>query len=283
VEARLSPAHPRDHSPKVKVFLNASHATLGQSSDRQVELSIGRVPLRLHVSDARMFSEASERYEAFATSQEEPFAIYLRNFFSANGGSAEFSYEFEAHQAALRAFSGESQFVGANNPYTLDSLLRILLTWMLLPRTGFLLHAATVVHHGRAYIFTGRSGAGKSTVASLAPEGSVLTDELSLVRREDGIWRAYGTPFWGEFRAGDSNTSAPIAGIFRLVQAEENRVAPLRPLEFLRAMIGNVLFFSREPADNERLLDIFSQAVQELRGYSLEFRKDKTFWEALPL
>jgi hypothetical protein len=282
VEARLSPAHPRDHSPKVKTFLNASHATLGQSSDRQVELSIGRVPLRLHVSDARMFSEASERYRAFATSQEEPFAIYLRNFFSANGGSAEFSYEFEAHQAALRAFSGESQFVGANNPYTLDCLLRILLTWMLLPRTGFLLHAATVVHDGRAYIFTGRSGAGKSTVASLAPEGTVLTDELSLVRREDGIWRAYGTPFWGEFRAGDSNTSAPIAGIFRLVQAEENRVAPLRPVEFLRAMIGNVLFFSREPADSERLLDIVSQAAQELRGYSLEFRKDRTFWEALP-
>jgi hypothetical protein len=262
--------------------LSASHATLEQSSDQQFELSIGRIALRLHVSDDRLFSKASERYHAFAASQDEPFAVYLINSFSTNGGSPEFAYDFELHQAALRAFARESQFVGANNPYTLDCLLRILLTWMLLPRTGFLLHAATVIRNGGAYLFTGKSGAGKSTVASLAPEGSVLTDELSLVRREDGVWRAYGTPFWGEFRAGDSNISAPVAGIVRLVQAKENRVTPLRPVEFLRAMIANVLFFSRQPADSQRLLNIVSQAAQELSGYTLEFRKDRTFWEVLP-
>ena len=230
-----------------------------------------------------MFTEARARYRAFAASHEEAFAVFLKNSFSANGASPEFVYDFELHQAALRASSAESQFVGANNLYTLDCLLRILLTWMLLPRSGFLLHAATVVRDGRAYLFTGKSGAGKSTVAALAPEGSVLTDELSLVRRDDGVWRAYGTPFWGEFRAGDSNTSAPIAGIFRLVQAEENRIAPLRPVEFLRAMIGNVLFFSRQPADSQRLLEIVSQAAQEMRGYNFEFRKDRSFWEVLPL
>ena len=282
MEARLSPAHPRSHSQKVKAFLSAPHSTVGKSSCQQFELSIGQVPLRLHVPDDRLFSEASERYRACASSQNEPFAIYLKNSFSANGGNPEFAYDFEAQQGALRAFAGESQFVGADNPYTLDCLLRILLTWMLLPRSGFFLHAATVIRDGRAYLFTGKSGAGKSTVASLAPEGSVLTDELSLVRREDGIWRAYGTPFWGEFRAGDSNTSAPIAGIFRLVQAENNRVAPLRSVELLRAMIGNVLFFSRQPADSQQLLNIVSRAAQELRGYTLEFRKDRTFWEVLP-
>jgi hypothetical protein len=255
---------------------------MGQSSGQQFELSIGRIPLRLHVADDRLFSKASERYQAFAASQDVPFPIYLKNSFATNEASPEFTYNFELHQAALRAFTRESQFVGANNPYTLDCLLRILLTWMLLPRTGFLLHAATVIRNGRAYLFTGKSGAGKSTVASLAPEGSVLSDELSLVRRDGGIWRAYGTPFWGEFRAGDSNTSAPVAGIFRLVQAEENRAAPLRPVEFLRAMIGNVLFFSRQPADSQRLLDIVSLAAQELPGYTLEFRKDRTFWEVLP-
>ncbi len=276
------PAHMRGHSQKAKTFLNASHATIEQSSGQQFELSIGRIPLRLHVSDDQLFSKASKRYQAFAASENEPFAIYLKNSFAAHEASPEFAYDFELHQAAVRAFTEESQFVGASNPYTLDCLLRILLTWMLLPRAGFLLHAATVIREGRAYLFTGKSGAGKSTVASLAPEGSVLTDELSLLRREDGVWRAYGTPFWGEFRSGDMNTSAPIAGIFRLVQAEKNCATPLRPVEFLRAMIGNVLFFSRQPADSQRLLDIVSLAAQELPGYTLEFRRDRTFWEALP-
>jgi hypothetical protein len=262
--------------------LSASHATIERSSGQQFELSIGQIPLRLHDLDDRLFSQASERYQAFAASQVKPFAIYLKNSLAANEARPEFAYDFEAQQGALRAFSGESQFVGANNPYTLDCLLRILLTWILLPRSGFMLHAATVLRNGRAYLFTGKSGAGKSTVASLAPGGSVLTDELSLVRRVDGVWRAYGTPFWGEFRAGDSNTGAPIEGIFRLVQAEENRVTPLRPVEFLRAMIGNVLFFSQQLADNQCLLNIVSLAAHELRGYTLEFRKDRTFWEVLP-
>src|SRR2546429_6336621 len=33
-----------------------------------------------------------------------------------------------------------------------------------------------------------------------------ISDEISLLRRENGVWRAYGTPFWGEFRAAGSNT-----------------------------------------------------------------------------
>jgi hypothetical protein len=107
---------------------------------------------------------------------------------------------------------------GVRNEYALDSLLRVLLSWKLLSCEGFLLHAATIVRNGKAFVFTGRSGAGKSTVASLPPAGSVLTDEISLLRRENGTWRAYGTPFWGEFRAAGSNTSASFVGTlnFRL-------------------------------------------------------------------
>jgi energy-coupling factor transporter ATP-binding protein EcfA2 len=157
-----------------------------------------------------------------------------------------------------------------------------LLSWKLTGHTGFLLHAATVIRKGKAYVFTGRSGAGKSTVASLSPRGSVLTDEISLLRCQSGVWRAYGTPFWGEFRAAGSNTSAPVRGIFRLVQAAENRVTALRPVELLRALLPNVLFFSPEAEANRRLLKILGQAVETISGYDLAFRKDRAFWEVLP-
>jgi hypothetical protein len=119
-------------------------------------------------------------------------------------------------------------------------------------------------------------------VASLSPEGSVLTDEISLLRFENREWRAYGTPFWGEFRAAGSNTSAPVRGIFRLVQAAENRVAALRPAELLRALLPNVLFFSSETEANRRLLKILGHAAETISGYELAFRKDRAFWEVLP-
>ena len=260
--------------------MNAPLATIGRGLRQQFELSIGCVPLRLQMTDAQLFSAASERYAAFAQTAEKSVTIELNDEGTADGAAADFRYEFEG--AALRACSTGIRFDGVRNQYGLDSLIRIFLSWKLLNHNGFLLHAATVIRNGKAHIFTGRSGAGKSTVASLSPEGSVLTDEISLLRRENGVWRAYGTPFWGEFRAAGSNTSAPVARIFRLLQAAENRVETLRPVALLRTLLPNVLFFSTETKANRRLLEIAGQAATEIPGHNLAFRKNASFWEVLP-
>jgi hypothetical protein len=260
--------------------LNASLANTGRGPRQQFDLSIGCLPFRLQMADEHLFDAASERYSAFSNAHGvAPLTIAL-NEPIAHQFEADFGYDFEG--AALRASSNGIHFHGVRNPYALDSLLRVLLSWKLLGHHGFLLHAATVVRDGRAYVFTGRSGAGKSTVASLSPSGTVLTDEISLLRRENGGWRAYGTPFWGEFRAAGSNTSAPVAGIFRLLQAPENRVTPIRPVTLLRSILPNVLFFSSEAQANRSLLEILTRAVKVIPGYNLEFRKNATFWEVLP-
>jgi hypothetical protein len=261
-------------------MLNAPDANSGGGRQQQFELSIGCVPFRLQMTDPQLFSAASVRYAAFTEESAQSHQVALNSFSIEEREPAEFAYEFEG--AVLRHYSSKTSFDGVGNEYALDSLLRVLLSWKLTGHNGFLLHAATVIRNGKAYVFTGRSGAGKSTVATLSPEGSVLTDEISLLRREDGVWRAYGTPFWGEFRAAGSNTSAPVRGIFRLVQARENRVTPLRPVEMLRALLPNVLFFSDKPEANRQLLEILGQAAEEIPSYELAFRKDRTFWEVLP-
>ena len=261
-------------------MLNAPDANSGGGRQQQFDLSIGCVPFRLQMTDPQLFDAASVRYAAFAGATAQPIHIALNGRSHPKSRPTEFAYEFEG--AAVRASSHETMFDGVGNEYALDSLLRILLSWKLTGQQGFLLHAATVMRNGKAYVFTGRSGAGKSTIASLSPEGSVLTDEISLLRRENGIWHAYGTPFWGEFRAAGSNTSAPVKGIFRLLQAAENRVTPLRSVEMLRALLPNVLFFSAESEASRRLLEILGQAAEEISSYELAFRKDRTFWEVLP-
>jgi len=261
--------------------LNATLATSGRAHLQQFDLSIGCVPLRLQSADEPLLGSVSERYAAFAGSAEQPINISLNEKSKFAGRErAEFGYEFEG--ARLRTFSDGICFDGVRNQYGLDSLLRVFLSWKLLEYSGFLLHAATVLRDGRAYVFTGRSGAGKSTVASLSPEGSVLTDEISLLRLENGVWRAYGTPFWGDFKADGCNSNAPVAGIFRLLQASENRIEALRPTALIRTLLPNVLFFSTEPQSNRRLLEILSQAAAQIAGYNLSFRKNPSFWEVLP-
>jgi hypothetical protein len=260
--------------------LKAPDASSGGAPQRQLDLSIGCLPFRFETTDMRLFQAASLRYSLFAAAAAQPTRITLNESSCSGNEPAEFGFEFAG--AVLRASSLGTRFDGVRNEYALDSLLRVLLSWKLAASCGFLLHAATVVRGGKAYVFTGRSGAGKSTLARLSPAGTVLTDEISLLRFENGEWRAYGTPFWGEFRAAGSNSSAPVRGLFRLVQAAENCVTPLRPLEMLRALLPNVLFFSAESEANRRLLAILGQAVDSISGYELAFRKDPAFWEVLP-
>jgi hypothetical protein len=198
------------------------------------------------------------------------------------GPHREPSFRYDLGGRTLALASRTARFTGVNTEYDLDSLLRILLSVLLVERRGCLLHAATVVRGGKAYVFMGRSGAGKSTVASLAPAGSVLTDEISLLRCDEGTWRAYGTPFWGEFRADGQNRAAPLAGILALAQAPRNRVQRIPPRQALAGLLGNTLFFAPGREPRERLLGILAGLLQSVPVYRLEFRKEPSFWEVLP-
>ena len=236
--------------------------------------------MRLSLQDSSLVHAVLRRYRGFNSSREKRFTISVEREASQSVARHEFTCNFE--DARVEADNGNAHFTGVRHEYALDSLLRMYMSWALLPLDGFLLHAASVTRNGKAYIFVGRSGAGKSTVASLSPRGSVLTDEISLIRRTNGQWHAFGTPFWGEFKADGSNTSAPIAGIFRLIQARENRIEPLRPSELLKTVLPCVLFFSSNVVDHDRLLQILVGACQEISGFNLQFRKSKSLWEVLP-
>jgi hypothetical protein len=257
-----------------------ARATLGSGVDTHVDLLIGSLPIRLSSQDSSLLGAASRRYQGFNSSEEKRFSIFIERETSHSSAVHEFVSDFEG--ARVEADEGNAHFTGVRHEYALDSLLRMYMSWALLAQDGFLLHAASIVRNGKAYIFVGRSGAGKSTVASLSPRGSVLTDEISLLRRTNGAWHAFGTPFWGEFKADGQNTSAPIAGIFRLIQARENRIEPLRPSELLRALLPCVLFFSTNVRDHECLLQILAGACQQIRGFNLQFQKSRSFWEVLP-
>jgi hypothetical protein len=250
-----------------------------QDCARPLHISIGRVPLSLFIPGQNLHERALTRYREFAADYAEGLPVFLRNSQGIDRDAADFSYVLDDASLLLDSFGAE--FHGVRHEYALDSLLRILLTMVLLPRRGFLLHAATVVRDGRAYVFTGRSGAGKSTVASLSPVGTVLTDEISLLRFTDRCWHAYGTPFWGEFRAAGMNEHYPIAGIYSLVQAPKDTVELMTTREILRALLPCVLFFTSKPDANEALLRMLLGMVRQIPCYRLHFRRDAGFWKVV--
>src|SRR3989339_1429199 len=122
-------------------------------------------------------------------------------------------------------------YKGLPNKYAFDTFLRLTYSSLLLKHNGFLLHASGVISKGKGYIFTGISGAGKTTVAEASKRcGAVLSDEIVAVRKTGNVWKLFGTPFMGLMKGGGKNKTAKAPTVFFLKQARENAVRTI-PIE----------------------------------------------------
>lgn len=172
--------------------------------------------------------------------------------------------------------------IQSHQVYSFDTFLRILLSLDLVRTGGLVLHAASVLRNGRGYLFAGRSGAGKSTVArhgGLA--GAVLSDEISLARPSADGYRVYGTPFWGELAGSGENIAASLAQICLLEQSPQNRLEPLRRTEALRALLRCVLFFARDSENTRGIFRAVERLVAAVPVARLHFRPTEEFWSLL--
>ena len=91
-----------------------------------------------------------------------------------------------------------------------------------------LMHGSAVALDGEAYLFTAKSGTGKSTHARLWREvfgerAVMVNDDKPLVRIGDGGATVYGTPWNGKHRLG-ANIAVPLKAVCLLERAEENHI-----------------------------------------------------------
>jgi hypothetical protein len=168
------------------------------------------------------------------------------------------------------------------NPHSIDSVLRIVHTLVLAKEGGFLLHSASAIRNGRAFLFAGVSEAGKTTISRLAPpDVTLLTDEISYVRRLGDGYVAFGTPFTGELAKLGENTSAPVAALYLLAKGRENRIDQVPPGEAARSLLGNVLFFAKDEKLVQAVFHTAFEFVSRVPVSRLTFFPDALVWELI--
>lgn len=168
------------------------------------------------------------------------------------------------------------------SPYGTDSILRIVHTLLLAPEGGFLLHSASAVRNGRAYLFAGRSGAGKTTISRLTPTDVVLlSDEISYVRRHGEGYRAFGTPFAGELGTAGPNISAPVAALYLLAHGSSNHVQALGRAEAARALLESILFFAEDAELVRMVFEAACEFVCRVPVYRLTFAPQPRVWDLI--
>jgi hypothetical protein len=166
--------------------------------------------------------------------------------------------------------------------YPLDQLL---LMYFMARRKGILTHAAGVVRKGQAFIFTGASGAGKSTFSQLLAEakiGQLLSDERMIVREIGGTMQAFGTP-WAGTAGIARNSRAPLAGIFFLKHGQGNRIEKLAATEALDKLLPLISIPWYDPDTMSRIVAFAKHLVAKVPAYEMSFTPDRSavdcFWQ----
>jgi len=169
-----------------------------------------------------------------------------------------------------------------SNPvlYPLDQLL---LVHILAQNQGALIHASGIALRGNGYIFPGPSGAGKSTLSKLLSglkNIELLSDDRMAVRKIDGRFNSYGTPWSGDLGVA-ANRSAPLSGIFFTRQGLTHRIKKIgRKQAFEKLLpVASIPWYDRSLVTE--MLTFFEDLIGTVPAYELCFRKDidvcKTF------
>ncbi len=257
---------------------------------KRVTIEIGGMAIALRTADPSFARMLEERYAGFVAPEAKPEFELQVELTAAAETDPELEVEVRREGSRWKLRRGDFRAEWepearrgwvrqSANPYAIDTVLRILHSLLLAKAGGFLVHAASAVRNGKAFLFAGVSGAGKTTISRLAPpDVTLLTDEVSYVRPAANGYAAFGTPFAGELAKVGDNISAPLTALYLLEQAPENRIVDIEPQVAARRLLRNILFFTDDPGLVNNVFTSACEFVGRVPVFRLRFLPDARVW-----
>lgn len=144
----------------------------------------------------------------------------------------------------------------------------------LIRHQGIVLHSSSVTYGGRAYLFSAYSGTGKSTHTEKWMRlfgAELINDDKPALRREEGQWFAYGTPWSGKGKS--RNVKVPVGGIALLERGSSNTIERIAPAQALRKLYPQ-LPRSSEKEEIEGILALVGQLLEEVPVWLLTCKNE---------
>lgn len=158
-------------------------------------------------------------------------------------------------------------------PFFLEfTAIHKLIVERLLEDQVLMMHGSALRMDGQGYLFSARSGTGKSTHARLWREAygdrvQMINDDKPLIRLTDEGARVYGTPWNGKHHLG-GNISAPLKAIFFLFRDQTNHAEPLGPTEAFPLLISHV-YRPEDRLKAARTMEMIRLLLQKVRVFRL--------------
>lgn len=140
-----------------------------------------------------------------------------------------------------------------------------------------LFHGSVIAVDGEGYLFTAKSGTGKSTHTRLWREllgekAVMVNDDKPLIRISGKTVTVFGTPYNGKHRLG-CNCSVPLKAICILTRAEENAIISITRSQAY-AMLLQQVYRPQNPAQMAKVLTLVDRMAENVNLYQLGCNMD---------
>lgn len=257
-----------------------------------------RVPTELYADADRRFAvtmvetacfdDPPSGYEHFITDRPEPDMPRIEVYRTADEWLFRIAQTADAAVCCVmrmdKAFQQATLAVIEDAPYrtlrfAIDNATMLLFAFATAHEHILEMHASVVVHEGRAWLFLGRSGTGKSTHArqwlALFHQAYLLNDDNPVLRVDDEgkVW-VYGTPWSGKTPC-YRNEHVPVAAIVQLEQAPQNTILDLSPAQAYAFMLSSCSGMKIQHEAMDGIHDTISRIVLSVTMKKLQCQPDK--------
>ncbi len=185
--------------------------------------------------------------------------------------------DFERKKSNAEAYACGQKPVNYSDSYLEELAVYRKIAEQMVDYNTFLFHGSAVSVDGEAYLFTAKSGTGKSTHTRLWREylgnrAVMVNDDKPLIKIFENQILVYGTPYNGKHRLGN-NISVPLKAVCIIRRAEDNSIVEISSKEAFAIMLQQVY----RPASGDRLLrtlKLLDNMIERVKLYSLGCNMD---------
>ncbi|MBT2758396.1 hypothetical protein J7E71_21230 [Mesobacillus foraminis] len=258
---------------------------------RELQLKIGEHVLRVSCLDSEEILKMYNRHFFSQTKNERPnITITLHIGF----GVPFLDYEVKISKYNNKIiFQRADYLIEASSDYKSATIhvhdelalkhafMNLYSSYIVYHNWGLLIHSSCALEAGKAHIFSGHSGAGKSTAARLSQPREVLSDEASIVKITGDSITIFDSPFRSELNSEGTHQTAPLVSIQLLHQSLQNKREQLKKTDALINLVDKVFYWAHSPEESKKVMGLLKTLVSNVPVYNLYFKKDNTFWELI--
>lgn len=164
-----------------------------------------------------------------------------------------------------------------SDAFILNNCLMMMYAFATAPLMTLLVHASVTINSGKAYLFLGKSGTGKSTHSSLwlkyIPGSELLNDDNPVVRVVGEQVIVSGSPWSGKTPC-YKNRQLPVGAVIKLNQAPENTIVKSKPSQAFATLLTSSSTMKWDKRIFDGICDTVTKAVEKIPFYTLDCLPD---------